>query len=107
MLDESRVDVPVKTTIPPTVHLCATSKNLLDASTTRSARLICAFCAAMCACRSRRTRCSGVSPGIRGGCFGAAPPAALPAVLEVACGIVEVKRVASLTLRGPILDAMV
>lgn len=61
----------------------------------------------MCACRSRLTRCSGVSPGIRGGGFGAAPPAAAPPVLEVACGIVEVKRVASLTLRGPILDAMV
>src|SRR5699024_2599058 len=75
--------LPVKTTIPPTVHRCATSRNLLDASTTRSALLTCAFWAAICACRNRRTLCSGVSPGIRGEGFGVAV-AAPPALLDVA-----------------------
>lgn len=81
----------------------------------RSVWLIWAFWAARCAMRSLFTRCSGVSPGIREG-FGAvaategeglAAAAAEPAVLDVACGIVEVNLVASLTVRGPILEAIV
>lgn len=69
-----------------------------------SALLICAFCAARCACRSLLTRCSGVSPGMRGTLGATADPPV--AVLEVAWGMVDVKRVASLTLLGPILEAI-
>lgn len=68
---------------------------------TLSALLTCAFCAARCACLNRRTRCSGVSPGILEA-FGAAEVADF----DVAWGMVDVNLVASLTLRGPILDAI-
>lgn len=74
-----------------------------------SVLLIWAFWAARCAWRRRRTRCSGDSPGMRGeltldAADDVEPP---PADFDVAWGMVDVKRVASLTLRGPILDAMV
>lgn len=79
---------------------------------TRSVVLTLAFCAARCAKRSLLTRCSGVSPGTLGGVLEATAAEALeaaeaPAALEVAWGMVEVKRVASLTLRGATRDAMV
>lgn len=70
-----------------------------------SVLLICAFCAARCACLNLLTRCSGVSPGMRGTLGATADPPV--AVFEVAWGMVDVKRVASLTLLGPILEAIV
>lgn len=70
-----------------------------------SVLLIWAFCAARCACRNLLTRCSGVSPGMRGTLGATADPPV--AVFEVAWGMVDVKRVASLTLLGPILEAIV
>lgn len=95
--------LPVNNITPPTVNWCATLRNRRDMSITRSVLLIWAFRAARCACRNRRTRCSGVSPGSRDAAagFGAAAVA-----FEVACGMLDVNRVASLTLRGPIRDAM-
>jgi hypothetical protein len=88
----------------PTVKRCAASRNRRDMSIARSDLLTCACCAAKWACRNLRTRCSGVSPGIlllAGGLD------AEVAVLDVACGILDVKRVASLTLRGPTRDDIV
>ena len=97
---------PVNNITPPIVNRCAASRNLLVPSMTLSVLLTCARCAARWACRSRRTRCSGVSPGIRLAALLAAEGEAEDADLEVACGMFEVKRVASLTLRGPTLEAM-
>lgn len=70
---------------------------------TLSALLTCALCAARCACLNRLTLCSGVSPGILEAALGVA---AEVADFEVAWGMVEVNLVASLTLRGPIRDAI-
>lgn len=70
-----------------------------------SVLLTCACCAARCAARSRLTRCSGVSPGIRFEGLMDDLAAGL-ADLDVAWGMVDVKRVASLTLLGPTRDAM-
>ena len=99
----------MKRTTPPTVNLCAASRNRRDESMMRSVLLIRAFCAARCAARSRRTRCSGVSPGSRFEGLTEARAAAeegVAACLAVAWGMVDVKRVASLTLLGPTRDAM-
>ena len=120
-----------------TVHRCATSANLLPASTIRSAWLSLAVCAAMWAALNLFTRCSGVSPGNRdvpgaeapalGGRPAGPPPPALPpmalaprmgedfdeAGLDVAWGMVDVNRVASLAdraeggLLGPLEDIVV
>lgn len=70
---------------------------------TLSVLLTCALCAARCACLNRLTRCSGVSPGILEAALGVA---AEVADFEVAWGMVEVNLVASLTLRGPIREAI-
>lgn len=78
---------------PASVALCITSNTFLPPSVIRSYLEIGAFLAAKCAALNRATRCSRVSP--------TGPALAAAEVLDLGCGVVEVKRVASLTLRGP------
>lgn len=121
-------NVPVNPTSPMTVALCATSKNRLLPPRTRSTLLVCALRAASWAARRRRTRSSGVSPGsllppegffgveesfVAAGVFACGEVCCClgfgvegAAALEAACGVVEVKRVASEALRGDTLEAI-
>jgi len=117
--------VPVNPTKLNTVTLCALSNVFLPRSITWSSLETCASLAFWCAARRRATFCSGVSiipPGVGVGvgvgvaAAAAAPAPAIPgedggafrmgvwsfaaACLELAWGVVAVKRVASDTLRG-------
>jgi len=80
------------------VTLCAASKIRLDPPTIRSYVDTGAFLAARCAARSLCIRCSNVSPTWPGP---PAPAAFVAEALDRGCGVVEVKRVASVALRGP------
>ena len=84
--------------MPVNVTLCMVSNIFLPPPTTRSTVDSEAFCAARCAARNRATLCSGVSPAIR--CSFA------DAGFDCACGVVGVKRVASATVLGSILDVI-
>lgn len=77
---------------PTSVALCNTSNTLLPPIVTLSYVDMGALRAARCAARSLFTRCSSVSP---------TGPGLADAVLDLGCGVVDVKRVASLALRGP------
>ena len=108
----------MKPTSPATVTLCAESNTRLPASTNLSNLDTCASFALRCAARNRATFCSGVSVRIDPGPLPPGPPAPAPdrgeenrgggvEVLELACGVVAVNRVASETLRGAADNGMV
>lgn len=108
------VNSPVKPTSDTTVILCAESNTRLPVSMTLSNLDTCAAFALSWAARSLATFCSGVSrsgdgppllppadAGETGADLGAVKRGGgAAAVLELACGVVAVKRVASETLRG-------
>lgn len=81
---------------PTRVILCRVSNSFLPVSCTLSAVDSGALLAARCAALSRCTRCSSVSP------TGAPFPGA--EVLDLGCGVVDVKRVASVALRGVVRE---
>ena len=84
---------------PTSVTLCITSNTFLPLSATLSAMDIGAALAAWCAALSLCTLCSSVSPP-------GAPFPAAPEALDLGCGVVDVKRVASVALRGGARDDM-
>lgn len=113
--------LPVRPTKLITVILWAESKNGLDFASIWSNRDTFAFLAASCAARNRATRCSGVSvpadgPAADIGFLGPPVPgtgrnlelgaAAPDPILEEACGVVAVNRVADEALRSPSLAAI-
>lgn len=84
---------------PTSVTLCITSNTFLPLSAilspTDSGAALAAWCAALSLC----TLCSSVSPP-------GAPFPAAPEALDLGCGVVDVKRVASVALRGVERDDM-